>query len=138
MIRPFIPDDLFNIEYSYPEDQKGLAEKWKDGYSRIITLEIDGDIVTIMGITGIRPGVYEAFITKTAHIFKHAKEFHDTMVKVVESALKLEGLHRLQMYVDSTIPRDIRWAEKLGFEREGLLKKFDIDKDYYVYGRISC
>jgi RimJ/RimL family protein N-acetyltransferase len=138
MIRPFIPEDLINIEYSDPADQVGLAEKWNDGYSRIITLEIDGDIVTVMGITGIRPGVYEAFITKTEHIFKHAQKFHDTMVKVVEDALELEDLHRLQMYVDSTIPRDIRWAERLGFEREGLLKKFDIDRDYYIYGRTSC
>lgn len=38
--------------------------------------------------------------------------------------LALEGIKRVELFVESDNPKAIRFYEKLGFEKEGLLKKY--------------
>jgi ribosomal protein S18 acetylase RimI-like enzyme len=47
------------------------------------------------------------------------------------------SLHRLQLTVRSDEPRALRWAEYLGFEIEGLMKKYSPDgADTYILARV--
>jgi hypothetical protein len=59
-----------------------------------------------------------------------AKEFSD----IVTQSL---SLHRLQITVRSDEPRALRWAEYLGFEVEGLMRKYSPDvEDTYILARV--
>ncbi len=43
---------------------------------------------------------------------------------------------RVEAYVDPEFPQAIKWAEMLGFEREGLMKRFTPSgQDQYLYAR---
>lgn len=44
---------------------------------------------------------------------------------------------RIEMTVLQDFPEAVRWAEMLGFEREGLLRCYDhVGRSYYMYARI--
>jgi RimJ/RimL family protein N-acetyltransferase len=59
-----------------------------------------------------------------------AKSFSD----IVAQSL---SLHRLQLTVRLDEPRALRWAEYLGFEIEGLMRKYSPDgADTYILARV--
>jgi RimJ/RimL family protein N-acetyltransferase len=71
-----------------------------------------------------------------------ARRYPKTMTLVAKQFLYIaevsEGLHRLQITVKSDDTRAYRWAKALGFEEEGLMRKFLPDgSDSYMMARIK-
>lgn len=101
-----------------------------------ITAYIEDRPVAIFGIVVIWDGVGEAWslfseesrrypiaMTKGAHAFFDICEI-------------LFTLHRIQITVRSEDKRAMSWASCLGFEKEGLLRHYSVDKkDYYMMRR---
>jgi hypothetical protein len=51
--------------------------------------------------------------------------------------VKERGFYRLQMAIDAAILERSRWAEYLGFFKEGLMKAYDTEgRDHYLYARV--
>jgi hypothetical protein len=44
---------------------------------------------------------------------------------------------RIEAYVDTSYPQAKRLVELWGFELEGIMKKFDNEKDYFLYARVK-
>ena len=84
------------------------------------------------------PGVAEAWFVKGGEVTNHpVSVFRHTMLMIAEAIGKLH-LHRLQATVLSTDEKAIRFVEGLGFQREGLIRKFSTNQeDYYLYARIT-
>ena len=56
-------------------------------------------------------------------------EFHGTglaytIIKELIDELVIDGVKRIELIVESDNPKGIRFYEKLGFEKEGTLRKF--------------
>ena len=50
-----------------------------------------------------------------------------------------EKPRRIQIEVKTDYRMGCRWAEALGFKREGLMRRWMPDgSDAYLYGRVSC
>ena len=63
------------------------------------------------------------------------KDFFVSTHKVIQHYWDECGLRRMQMTVDANNPVTNRWAKGLRFHKEGLMKNYGIDGDYYMYGR---
>lgn len=60
------------------------------------------------------------------------------VTRAVKRFLDLKAPRRTEMYVDAGFEAGYRWAELLGFEREGYLKSFDADgRDQVLFARIK-
>ena len=57
--------------------------------------------------------------------------------KIVARGLKQGGIKRIQCTVKVGNDRAVRWVEILGFEREGLMKKYGPGgADFYMYAKV--
>jgi hypothetical protein len=55
----------------------------------------------------------------------------------VMRALCTAPFHRIEAAVDCEFPQAIRWVHDLGFELEGKMRAFGVDKrDHYLYARV--
>ncbi|MGY4643987.1 GNAT family N-acetyltransferase [Cellulomonas sp. URHB0016] len=65
----------------------------------------------------------------------------DALATLTTWALSLEGLHRVQLFVEPWNTGSWRAAEACGYEREGLLRGWELvgneHKDMFVYGHIA-
>lgn len=142
-IRPYEEGDLEKIE---PRDMdlkvagKDYIERIKKSIvrSEVLTAQKDGEILAITGLILIHPGMAEiwSFTGKAADKCKVL--FAQLSVMIVGFWIKKYNLHRLQANVYHEHTQSIRWLEWLGFEREGLMRKFGFLKDdFYLYARVQ-
>lgn len=116
---------VFNFAHLY--DQPGVY---------LQTIIHEGSPIAVMGILHVREGVAECIMACSVN----AKNCPLAFVKACHTFLaehteKLK-LHRMQMSVRVGDEELTRFAEFLGFEREGLMKQYGPQKaDYYLYAR---
>jgi len=93
---------------------------------------------TVLGLFGLlykHEGVAEAFMYGSIHIGDYKEEFQGMTKELLAFCIPEYNLHRLEMYVDK---RNMKWAESLGFEFEGVVKYYTEEKqDAYLYARFE-
>ena len=100
-------------------------------------IDDNGNIIGIGGVTLLWEKVGSGWVLTSDLLPKYKIWTHRAIRDILEVAIETYGLHR----VESIILRDHevsqKWAERLGFGREGLLRKYDTaGNDYYLYARI--
>jgi len=90
----------------------------------------------IVGLSILRQGVALGWAITTDHLVEKPIAYTRRMLDIIEEVYVHFKLHRLQIYVKCKSDL-VRWAEVLGFEIEGCMKSFGIDRsDYYIMGRV--
>jgi hypothetical protein len=139
-LHPFSMKDLISFSCTEPFDVWCVMENNLSlGNTSYMTMtNAYGIAIAICGIIFLRPGVAEVCVIRSSLIDKHAKDFSRMMRFLVNDYIPSEcGLHRAEMFVDANWPSCHRWAEFLGFTKEGLTKHFTPDgRDHYCYARI--
>lgn len=96
----------------------------------------DGEIIACGGIMPLWKGVGEAWVVTSPLVRVCSFSF----VKVVWRRLKvftsILGLERVQTTVDAEHEVSIKWVERMGFIREGLMKQYINGRDFYRYALI--
>lgn len=116
------------------QPMRELAVIFKSGPA--YTLFKDGEIVTIGGVAKLWKGVGEAWALVSQPV-KHPVLFHKTIKTMLDFIIKNERLHRVQAVVFVNNIAGHRWIESLGFQGEGILKKYGPDKqDAVRYARV--
>ena len=92
----------------------------------------DGDVVVASGVMNLWPGVGEAWALFTPEaqpvrrvISRHFKRMFDLVIIA-------NGYHRVQASVRADFTAGIRFAEWLGFEEEGVMKRYDAEQNDYL------
>ncbi len=99
---------------------------------------IDGRPTAVMGTFPIRTGVCSAFCYSTDGFGSVALTLTRYALRVLRPALIESGYHRLQCESRVDHVEAHRWLERMGFQREGVLRKFGSDgSDYYQYAAIA-
>ncbi len=104
----------------------------------IVTVCVGNQILTIAGSTSLRAGVCEVWLL----LDKCYKKYKTSLVRALKILMedylvKERGFYRLQMAIDAAILERSRWAEYLGFFKEGLMKAYDTEgRDHYLYARV--
>lgn len=99
------------------------------------TFSYDGRIIAVMGFVVLWKGVIEAWIVPTAHVYTASIAFPKIVKRYIDAIAKSYECRRMQTgsYDDDFHKR---WMEFLGFEFEGVKKKFTPDgRDYVNYVR---
>ena len=137
-LREFVKEDIDSIELGYEMTQESrdafTAHYAIDGY----TLLDDGKIVAMGGVHMLWNKVGEAWVL----LSKHAKskprtvaKYADLMFDVIVHKNKLE---RIQASIAVNDAKAIRFGKWLGFEMEGLMRKYGPDgSDYYRLARVQ-
>ncbi len=86
----------------------------------------------------IYPQVFTIFSLLSESVKKYPVAFHKEVERILSVYIETCDIKRVEMYVKASFKQAVRWAERLGFQREGLLKNYGIDCcDYYLYARYS-
>lgn len=97
----------------------------------------DDKLLGIVGGIYYFPGVAEVFALLSKDI-KGSRGFHKAVKTLVDGAFEEFKVHRLQMVVRADFTMGKKWASSLGFEPEGLMKKYGPNGDDYVlFGRVK-
>lgn len=103
----------------------------------VYTLLMHGEVVIIGGIHVQWPGVAEGFLITTPLVEKYVKSFHKAMIRVIEVLRQRRKLRRLQTVVNVKHEVSHGWIQHLGFEPEGIMRKYGPDgSDYVRYARV--
>lgn len=98
------------------------------------TAEHDGQVIACAGIVQMHDerGMAWAMLSKDA--LRHIKTIHRVIANVLDRA----PWRRIEMTVDARHAAGCRWAERLGFEREGLMRAYTPDgRDCFLYARVK-
>ncbi len=97
----------------------------------------EGDIIAIGGVTLMWDKVGSGWVMTSGLILKYKAWTHRAIRNILEQAIVKHNLHRIESIILKDHCVSQKWAERLGFEREGLMRKYDTDgNDYYLYARI--
>ena len=131
-IRPFKIDDVKNLrEY----DQKllkiaGFSDDNAPGYSGFVDDEyaFSAGIVESLGVGTI-------WAITTPLVEKYPIWFTKASINMLNAGKDLYKLQRVQATVLKENKKAVKWIEFLGFQREGLMRKY-VGGDHYLYSRI--
>ncbi len=110
------------------QSQSGMAYTGVDG---------GGNIIIIGGVSLLWPHVGSAWSLTSDLIVKYKIWTHRITRDFLDTAIKVYSLHRIESIILKNHNVSRRWAERLGFQREGLLRKYDSQgNDYWLYARV--
>jgi len=132
-IRPFKIDDVKNLrEY----DQKllkiaGFSDDNAPSYSGFVDEEyaFSAGIVESLGVGTV-------WVITTPLVEKYPLWFTKAVRNMLNAGKDLYKLQRIQATVLTENKKAVKWIEFLGFQREGLMRKY-VGGDHYLYSRIS-
>lgn len=120
---------------SVPNSAKELMAYERSGYGW--TGIVGNEIIAAGGIAPIWEGVGCAWLLSTPLVDKYKLFLHRTVKNAIMQTSKAKNLHRIETAILTDHIVSQRWAERLGFTNEGLMRKFDSRKnDYYRYALI--
>jgi ribosomal protein S18 acetylase RimI-like enzyme len=95
-------------------------------------------IVCIGGVAPTGLGVGSAWSVTSELVTKYPKAYYKGTRDFLNAIISDWKLHRVQATAIVDNAAAIRWLRHLGFEREGLMKKYGADKrDHYLYARVG-
>lgn len=101
-----------------------------------MTMVHDGRIITCAGFWTLWPGVCDVWQVPSIYVPAVSRAYGREMRRYILRLRETFGFHRIQ----TVSPNDElhrRWLTWLGFEAEGLMKKYTLDKhDYLMWGKV--
>ncbi len=142
-VRAFVPQDLYAI--SLQAAQRGVHDIVKEsGYGEALaqvgpaytaTTIIRGEEVIIASL-GVIPQ-WRGYSRAWALVSGDAGRCMVSLTRRISTWLRFHNEGRIDTAVRTDFVAGIRWAEMLGFQREGIMRKYDPDrKDFYLYSQV--
>lgn len=102
------------------------------------SVDIDGVIVASGGLVPLWAGVGEAWMIAGDEIGKHRVKVSRKMRIMLDDVMRQRGIYRAHANIHCGFERAIRLAEWLGFENEGLMRRFGVEgADYFRYAKVT-
>jgi len=129
--------DIFGLkDLSFFGDQVELLAN--DKRCRIISVHNDDEIIAVIGISVIGPGLGEVWSITSDGVMDQPVSFHKSVLSALNVFIDRLKLHRVQATVRYDFPKGYRWLKSLGFYPEGIMLKYDADgNDHILFARCS-
>ncbi len=59
-----------------------------------------------------------------------------SLTRGISRWLRFHNEGRIDTAIDCTFEAAIRWADMLGFQREGVMQKYKDGRDFYLYSKV--
>ncbi len=121
-----VPDAIDRIKF---QAENGVA------YTGI---DEEGKVIAIGGVTFLWEGVGSGWVLTSELLLKHKIWVHRTIRDILDTTEETYNLHRIESIILKEHKVSMRWAERLGFKQEGLLRKYNSQKqDHWLYARVK-
>lgn len=102
-----------------------------------VSVITEGRVVAILGYFEQWAGVYEVFLVPSTYLKTYAKSVLPLIKMYLDRLFKEHGAHRLQSSAHDDLQTDV-FMEYIGFECEGVLRKYSANKqDYKMWARLE-
>lgn len=135
---PFKKEHIELVEIR--EREKDMLQKFGASEQRLAFLEAThcaetliykGIVLGVVGFIEITPKVFEVFLFPSIYVYENRIAFARLMKYYKEEAIVHYDWHRLQIITpDDELHK--RWASFLGFEQEGVLRKYDYKGENHI------
>jgi len=137
-IKRFEKEDLEMIETNFHFPESSKAAMMKESCISAYTALLESKVFMIGGVYGLWKDVGEAWFIMSSIAYDKpfaAAKYSSILLDHVQEDAKLQ---RIQASVHTNDKQAIRYVEWLGFENEGLMKKYGPDgSDYYRFARVA-
>ena len=137
-IKKFEKEDLNMIETNFHFPESSKAAMMKETCLSAYTALLESKVFMIGGVYGLWQNVGEAWFIMSSHAYKMpfaAAKYSSLLLDHVQEDNKLQ---RIQASVHADDSQAVRYVEWLGFENEGLMKRYGPDgSDYYRFARVA-
>ena len=100
-------------------------------------IDDDGSVIVIGGVAFLWDGVGSGWVLTSELLLKHKIWCHRAIRDVLDNVEKDYNLHRIESIILKEHEVSMKWAERLGFKQEGLLRKYDsLKQDHWLYARV--
>jgi hypothetical protein len=118
-----------------PDSSKQLEYYLNNGI--VYTGKVYGCVAMIGGVCTIWPKVGFVWVLTSPLVERYKVFFHKACIQIIEMGIDLGELHRVETTIKDDHIVSRRWAERLGFEQEGFMRKYDTEgNNYCLYARI--
>lgn len=132
-LRPFDEQVIMGVPDAF--DRIALQAENGIAYTGI---DEEGKIIGIGGIVFLWQGVGSGWVLTSELLLKHKIWFHRTIKDILELTEMARNLHRIETIILRDHVVSMKWAERLGFKQEGLLRKYNSRKqDHWLYARVK-
>jgi hypothetical protein len=135
IIRRFELSDIDKLEVQ-PEQKHELENSAFMKIEDCFTLVKCDEVVGIFGFCEMHKGRVMVFSFISGKASKHMFSLVKKLRKLIEDGVEKTNTDRLEMEVLSGFKHGERFAEMLGFECEGVMRKYYKGKDYKLYARV--
>ncbi len=98
---------------------------------------VDGVLVGCAGIRILWRGCGEGWVAVCPDAKAYREFIYEAIPPYLAQIIRDHRLHRVQAHVLVDNPVHVRFVENLGFEREGVLRAYDPQRnDYFLYARV--
>lgn len=133
---PLTSEHIINLYPRIRGDAKGLSLDQISKYILSLSSKgtsyaaVDNDVtIAVLGVVNGGFGAGQAWMIGSVDVPKYIRMLTELCVIALEDSEKNMGLHRVQAEVLVSKPKWIIWAKKLGFEKEGIMRKYTLTKE---------
>ena len=123
------------------QQQREVSGWLKDGYAEALATAPGLSYAVLRGeevlaCAGLHQ-VWAGRVVAWALLAEHLGTAFIYLHSAVKRCLEIAPAHRIEAYVDCEFTTGAKWVERLGFEREGRMRAFGIDRrDFYLYSMV--
>ena len=132
MVNALMNDPMVQLDDKYHEQLDGLEVP---GMS--FTAVKDNKIICSGGVIPVWDKVFEGWVMGSHLIWQNRISAAKIIKKGMEFLIQENNIVRLQTAVKKDFYLGHRFAQWLGMEKEGIMKKYQNNEDYYRYARIN-
>ena len=142
IIEPYQPDDAMKVQLRDRDKwlAPAIATEAKRHYDMgpAFTIKKRRDIVLCLGADTLWTGVGEIWALFSVFYRDNRFSLHRDVLYLIEQFLTVHKFHRLHAAIPGNDYMALRFALSMGFEMEGVLRKFDImGQDHIMVSRVS-
>ena len=140
-VLPFKIEDFDRMEIkdgAYPRREDRYLFEAYSKHGPAITIFNYDLVIACGGVACAWPGFGEAWILPSIHVKRFKKAFFKVSLGFMEDVFDQLKLRRLQATIREQDKTSIRWINAMGFQREGLLRKFGQGgENHFMYARVK-
>lgn len=137
-IRPYTHNDVYEINLDYEFNNASRNGLLSHNNIVAFTLEDDGTILAVGGVHVMWFGAAEGWVLVSPDCLQMPASFARYAKRVFDGILQETELRRVQASIHVDDKRAYRFAQWLGFEDEGVMRKYGVEgDDYYRMARVA-
>ena len=131
--------DNFNSDNTFVDLEFDMKRNLSDPCMSMVTLVNKSKVICIAGVKELRHGVGELWLIPSVYVKDNKINFFKTIYCLIYNLIFTNMcFHRLQMAIKLNDKKATKWADKLGFKKEGIMKAYDhLGDDYFLYAKIK-